>query len=125
MADVTIKKFDDVESYQGQGRFLYAGRGLGVTAFGMNVLRLPPRWPDYPDHHHEQDGQEEVYVVLQGNARLTAGGESWDLVPGTLARVGAAQKRVILPGAEGVTILAIGGTPGKAYEPPTRKKSKS
>jgi mannose-6-phosphate isomerase-like protein (cupin superfamily) len=123
MADVTIKKLDDLESYQGQ--FLYAGRGLGVTSFGMNVLRLPPRWPDYPDHDHAKDGQEEVYVVLQGSARLTAGGESWDLAPGMLVRVGASQKRRIHPGAEGVTILALGGTPGKAYEPPARKKGRS
>jgi len=123
MADVTFRKFDALESYKGQGHFMYAGRGLGVTAFGMTVLRLPPRWPDYPDHHHETDGQEEVYVVLQGSAQLTAGGESWELVAGTLVRVGATQKRVIHPGAEGVTLLAIGGTPGKAYEPPARKKS--
>ena|SRR3989442_1599560 len=95
------------------------GRGLGVTAWGMNVLRLPPNWPGYPDHDHAKEGQEEVYVLLQGSARLQAGGESWDLAPGTLARVGARQKRKIFPGAEGATILALGGTPGKAYEPPS------
>ena len=75
MADVTVKKFDDLESYQGpagrpSGGFLYAGKGLGVTAWGMNVLRLPPSWPDYPDHDHKSDGQEEVYVVLEGSATL-------------------------------------------------------
>ena len=31
-------------------------------------------------------------------------------------------KRKIIPGAAGVTILAIGGTPGKAHEPPNRVK---
>jgi len=123
MADVTFKRLEDLESYREQGHFLYAGRGLGVTALGMNVLKLPPRWPDYPDHDHAADGQEEVYVVLRGSARLTAGGESWELVPGTLVRVGSHQKRVILPGPDGATILAIGGTPGKAYTPPQRKKS--
>ena len=39
MADVTVKRFEELESYAGQ--FLYAGKGLGVTAWGMNVLRLP------------------------------------------------------------------------------------
>ena len=62
-------------------------------------------------------GQEEVYVVLSGHGTLHADGESWSLEPGTLARVGAEQKRRIVPGAEGVTLLALGGTPGKAYEP--------
>ena len=120
MADVTVKRFDELESYQKQ--FLYAGRGLGVTSFGMNVLKLPPSWAGYPDHDHARDGQEEVYVVLEGSARLTAGGESWDLVPGTLVRVGARQKRVIVPGPAAVTILALGGTLGKAYEPKAQAK---
>ena len=122
MADVTLKRFEDLESYQNQNRFVYAGRGLGVTSFGLNLLRLPPNWPDYPEHNHAKEMQEEVYVVLQGSARLTAGGESWDLVPGTLVRVGAEQKRRIVPGAAGVTILALGGTPGKAYEPAWKKR---
>ena len=88
----------------------------------MNILKLPPNWGDYPDHDHAREGQEEVYVVLQGSARLTAGGEGWDLAPGMLVRVGARQKRKIVPGPAGVTILALGGTPGKAYEPPQRGK---
>ncbi len=121
MADVTFKRFEELDGYQAQ--FLYAGRGLGVTSFGMNVLRLPPNWADYPEHNHSKERQEEVYVVVQGSARLTAGEGSWDLLPGTLVRVGAGQKRRIVPGAAGVTILALGGTPGKAYEPPVRKKS--
>jgi len=123
MADVTVKRFDELEGYANQ--FLYAGRGLGVTAWGMNVLKLPPTWADYPDHDHAKEGQEEVYVVLQGSARMTAGGESWELVPGMLARVGAAQKRKIVPGPMGATILALGGTPGKAYEPPRRAKRRA
>jgi len=122
MADVTLKLFDELETYANGNQFLYAGRGLGVTSFGVNVLKLPPNWGDYPDHDHAREGQEEVYVVLQGSARLTAGGEGWDLAPGMLVRVGARQKRKIVPGPAGVTILALGGTPGKAYEPPQRGK---
>jgi uncharacterized cupin superfamily protein len=115
MADVTVKKFDELDSYGGQ--FLYAGKGVGVTAWGMNVLRLPAGWSDYPEHDHAEQGQEEVYVVLEGTATLTADGETWELAPGMLARVGAEQKRKMVPGDEGVTILAIGSTPGKPYAP--------
>jgi mannose-6-phosphate isomerase-like protein (cupin superfamily) len=117
MADVIVKRFDELEGYNQQ--FLYAGKGLGVTAWGMNVLRLPPHWAEYPEHDHKEDGQEEVYVVLEGSATLQAGDESWDLGPGMLARVGSGQKRKIVPGGEGATILALGGTPGKAYMPPS------
>lgn len=117
MADVTIKRFDELDSYQGEGRFCYAGKTLGVQAWGMNVLRLPAGWTDYPDHDHAKDGQEEVYVVLSGSARLQAGDQTFDLEPGVLARVGPEQKRKFVPGPNGVTMLAIGGTPGKAFVP--------
>lgn len=115
MIDVTVKGLDELDSYQ--GRFLYAGKGLGVTAWGMNVLKLPPDWAGYPEHDHVKDGQEEAYVVLEGSATLHAGGQTWTLSPGTLARVGAGQKRRIVPGERGVTMLALGGTPGRAYAP--------
>ena len=115
MPDVTVKRFDELESYAGQ--FLYAGKGLGVTSFGMNLEKLPPNWADFPDHDHAESGQEEVYVVLEGSATLHAGGDTWELVPGTLARVGPEQKRKIVPGPGGATILALGGNPGKPYEP--------
>ena len=125
MIDVTVKRFEELESYQNQKQFVYAGRGLGVTSMGLNLLQLPPDWPDYPDHDHAREGQEEVYVVLKGSARMTAGGQSWDIAPGMLVRVGPAQKRKIVPGPAGVTILALGGTPGKAYEPPQQAKRKT
>ena len=115
MADVTIKRFDELESYKGEGRFSYAGKTLGVSAWGMNLLRLPAGWSDYPDHDHAKDGQEEVYVVLEGDATMQAGTESFHLERGMMARVGPGEKRKITPGSSGVTILALGGTPGKAY----------
>lgn len=116
MSDITIKKFEELDAYAGQ--FLYAAKGLGVTAWGMNVLKLPANWDGYPDHDHQSDGQEEAYVVLVGDATLHADGQTWRLEPGMLTRVGPTQKRKIVPGKNGVTILALGGTPGKAYKPP-------
>lgn len=118
MADVTFRRIDELDNYAGQ--FLYAGKGLGVTAWGMNVLKLPPNWQGAPEHDHADEGQEEVYVPLEGSATLRAGDETWELVPGTLVRVGAGQPRKLIPGEQGVTVLALGGTPGRAYEPPRR-----
>jgi len=121
MTDVTVKRFEDLDGYQatpdGPKQFLYAGKGLGVTSWGMNILELPAQWSGYPEHDHLKDGQEEVYLVLEGSARLQAGTETFALEPGLLARVGPGQKRKIVPGPNGVTLLALGGTPGKAYAP--------
>ncbi|MGH3137463.1 MAG: cupin domain-containing protein [Gaiellaceae bacterium] len=115
MADVTVKHIDELESHGGNGRFLFARKGLGVTSFGMNVERFPPGFADYPDHDHDKDGQEEVYFVFGGSATMHAGDEAFELAPGTFARVGAGQKRRLVPGDEGVEMLVIGGVPG-AFE---------
>ena len=112
MADVTVKHIDELESAGGTGRFLLARKGLGVTSFGMNVERFPAGYDDYPDHDHSKDGQEEVYFVVEGSVTLQAGDEAFELAPGTFARVGPEQKRKLVPGADGVTLLAIGGVPG-------------
>jgi len=122
MADVTLKAVDALTTYDGPNalegiRFRYAARDLGVTAWGMNVLEIEPGCANYPEHDHTGDGQEEVYVVLRGSAMLRAGGREVLLEPGLLARVGPGEKRKLLPGPEGATVLAIGATPGKAYEP--------
>ena len=116
MADITVKDFDELDSSY-EGAFMHAAKSLGVTSWGMNIERLPAGWADYPLHNHVGDGQEEVYVVLEGSVTLEAEGESWTLKPGNLARVGPEPKRKITPGDEGATLLVIGGTPGKAYEP--------
>ena len=117
MADVTVKKIEELESYQGEGRFNYAGKSLGITAWGMNLIRMPPNWSDYPDHDEAKSEQEEAYVVLEGAGRLVAEGQTWELRPGTLARVGPNQKRKIVPGEQGLVVLALGGVPGKPYKP--------
>ncbi len=106
MADVTLRTIDELEGYEGM--FLYAGKALGVTAWGMNVLKLPAGWDGYPEHDHSEDGHEEAYVVLEGSATLTADGETWRLEPGNMARVGPTQTRKIVPGDDGVVLLALG-----------------
>jgi uncharacterized cupin superfamily protein len=122
MPDVNLKRVDEIEAYAGPRaipgiRIRPAGRMLGITAWGMNVIELDPGTTRYPEHDHLKDGQEEVYVLLSGSATLHAGDEEFPLAPGTLVRVGPQQKRKIVPGSEGATVLALGGTPGKAYEP--------
>ena len=115
MSDVTVKHIDELESWDGQGRFFFARKGLGVSSFGLNVGRYPAGYDSYPEHDHEQDGQEEIYFVHEGSMTLEAGGQSYELTPGTFARVGPSEKRKIVPGPDGVTVIALGGTPG-GYE---------
>jgi uncharacterized cupin superfamily protein len=115
MADVTIAAIDEMEPiYDGVMR--RARATLGVTAWGMQVLTLPADWQGYPNHNHDVDAQdpnqEEVYVPLAGSAVLEADDETFDLRPGMMVRVGPSQHRRILPGPEGIRVIALGGVPG-------------
>ena len=115
MADVTVKRTEDFETTYG-GAMLKVRAGLGVTSFGMQVLRLPAGLTAYPAHDHSDDGQEEVYSVLEGEATISVGGEEHTLTPGTFARVGPDETRSLATGDVPAALLVLGGVPGQAYE---------
>ena len=117
MPDVTVKRVEDFEAIFGGG-FRRARDGLGVSSFGLAVIELPANFSHYPEHDQTHDDQEEVYTVLSGRAILHVGGEEHELEPGVFARVGATEKRKLVTGDEPARIIAMGGSPGKVYEPP-------
>ncbi len=122
MPDATIQRLEDMETFY-DGMVRRARASLGVTSWGMQIFDLPPNFSEHPNHHHgdgEVDpGQEEVYIPLAGSATLVLNGEREMLEPGTWARIGVTQLRQLLPGADGFRYLAIGGTPGRVFTPPT------
>jgi mannose-6-phosphate isomerase-like protein (cupin superfamily) len=119
--DVTVAMIDEMDPIHG-GIARRARAELGVTAWGMQVLTLPPEWDGYPLHNHDASAfdpnQEEVYIPLSGSATLAAGDERIELVPGMMARVGPEQHRQIVPGPQGIRLLALGGRPG-TFAPPS------
>jgi hypothetical protein len=54
MPDVTVAAIDEMESIHG-GLVRRARAELGVTAWGMQVLTLPPNWDGYPLHATSRD----------------------------------------------------------------------
>jgi mannose-6-phosphate isomerase-like protein (cupin superfamily) len=118
--DVTVATFDEMEPIHG-GLARRARATLGVTAWGMQLVTLPPEWDGYPEHNHDatafDPNQEEVYVPISGAATLVAGGRRFELVPGMMARVGPEQHRRVLPGSDGVRMVVLGGRPG-AFDAP-------
>ncbi len=117
MPDVTIKRVEDFEAIFGGG-FRRVRAGLGVSSFGLAVIDLPPNFRHFPEHDQTHDEQEEVYTLLSGRATLRVGGEEYELEPGVFARVGASEKRKLITADEPARVLAMGGTPGRAYQPP-------
>jgi mannose-6-phosphate isomerase-like protein (cupin superfamily) len=85
-------------------------RALGVTAFGVNAIELPPGY-ETGRHFHEE--QEELYFVHRGRIEITFGHDSThELGPGGLARVDAATVRKIKNVGDGPAIYVIVGGKG-------------
>jgi uncharacterized cupin superfamily protein len=121
-SSVLVLPISAIEPYSGPYaipgvRFRAAREALGVTAWGMNVLELDPGNAGHPEHDHTGDGQEEVYVVLEGGASLHTPDGVHTLVAGGLCRVAPEVRRKLIAGEHGARILAIGGTPGAAFTP--------
>src|SRR5438132_1001480 len=77
MGDYTAKCIGDMEAGFGGG-FVKARAELGVSAFGMQVIQMPPNYADYPEHDHADSGQEEVFLALKGSGWMDIEGERVD-----------------------------------------------
>jgi mannose-6-phosphate isomerase-like protein (cupin superfamily) len=115
MSDYTAKRIQEMETGFGGG-FVKARAELGVTAFGLQVIQLPPNYSDYPEHDHAESGQEEVFMAVSGSGWIEIEGERVELDGETLVRVGPAARRKVHAGPEGLRMVAIGGAPGEAYK---------
>ena len=94
----------------GDGVFRKVRRELGVTAFGVNVLVIPPGVEGRP-HYHEQ--QDELYFIHSGLARVDLPGESRELGPGGLCHVESTTPRQVTNvGDEDLVMLVVGAKDG-------------
>lgn len=93
--------------------------GTGITAFGVQIMNLPP---DYTTRSHDESatGQEELYVALAGWGAVVidASGERLPLDADHLVKVDPEVARTLTSGPDGLRVLCVGGTPGQAYEVP-------
>src|SRR4051794_24363069 len=87
---------------------------LGITAFGANVMNLPP---DYETKAHDESdsGQEELYVGLGGACAVLVDElrERLSLDPECAVRVCPVTSRVLPSGSEGLRVLIFAGARGR------------
>jgi hypothetical protein len=115
VADYTAKSIDQMEALYGGG-FVKVRAELGVSAYGIQVIQLPRDYADYPEHDHEDSGQEETFLAIGGSGWMDIEGDRVDLDRDTFVRVGPATKRKVYAGPEGLRMVVIGGAPGEAYK---------
>jgi tetratricopeptide (TPR) repeat protein len=95
-------------------------RRLDITAFGVSAFSAPSGVELVREHDETmlgEAGQEELYLVLRGAATFEIDGEPVEAPTGALVQVQPTAKRKATSQEDGTTILVVGGTPGKAYEP--------
>lgn len=88
---------------------------LGVTAFGINQLELPPG-AEGPEHDHVTDGQEEVYVIVRGAGTIRVDGVESELRPGHYVSLSPDARRQMVAGDQGLAWVGVGCQPG-AFQP--------
>ncbi len=104
-----VAQLDDLG--EGPG-FRKIRKELGVTAFGVNAIVLPP---SYATGSHYHDEQEELYFVHSGRVEFEFGdGSTQQLGPGGLAWVDAPTERKVrnLSDSEDAVYVVIGGKDG-------------
>jgi quercetin dioxygenase-like cupin family protein len=87
----TIKRLDEFEK---NGRWSLVRRGLDVSSFGLNVVEIEQGY-SIPEHNEVDRDQEEVFVVLEGDAVLVINGEDHAAPVGTYARVAPPLMRTV------------------------------
>jgi mannose-6-phosphate isomerase-like protein (cupin superfamily) len=115
-ADIAAAAIDDLPTlWDGFAKLVRTG--LDITAFGVQIMDLPP---DYATHSHDESetGQQELYVALGGAGAVVAGERRFPLDADHLVRVDAGTDRVLTSGPEGLRVLCVGGVPGEPYVAP-------
>jgi mannose-6-phosphate isomerase-like protein (cupin superfamily) len=85
-------------------------QALGVTAFGINAIVMPPGHDGFLHFHDEQD---ELYFVHRGRVEVEVEGDTRVLGEGGLFHVSSTTPRKVSnPFDEEAVVLAIGGKDG-------------
>jgi hypothetical protein len=95
---------------------------LGVSAFGINAWSAKEVGDRIIEEHDEQNddpaqSHEELYLVIDGHATFTVGGEEIDAPRGTFVFVkDPSLVRTAFGKEAGTTILSIGAAPGATFD---------
>ena len=86
-------------------------RPLGITAFGVNAIVMPPGFDGFLHYH---DTQDELYLVHRGRARVEVGGEVRELGPGGLFHAESTTPRKVSNASsdDDLVLFVVGGKDG-------------
>ena len=116
---VAVAHLDEIEEFADAGcHYRPIRHHLGITAFGVTAWSARAAGERVINEHDEDDptADQELFLVLRGHAVFEVDGDRVDAPAGTLVFAPPRTKRTALATEAGTTILAVEGTPGKAFE---------
>ena len=120
MSEYAVAHLDEIEEVtDGREPWRPVRHHFGITSFGVNTWTARNAGDRIINEHDEADDddqQEELYLVHSGRATFELDGERLDAPAGTFVLARPGVKRTAFAEEPGTTIVAIGGTPGQAYE---------
>lgn len=105
---------DDCET---AGDWRLVRRSLDLSAFGLNLVDIPPG-EQIPEHDETERDQEEVFYVVSGSPTLIVDGGEHTAPAGTFARIDPEHMRTVRnDGAEPASVLIASAPRSSGYEP--------
>jgi tetratricopeptide (TPR) repeat protein len=120
MSGYAVTHLDEIEEISdGRCPWRPLRHHFGITSFGVNAWTGREAGDRIINEHDEAepDGNEELYLVLRGRAVFELDGHRVMAPAGTFVFAPPDVKRTAVAEEADTTIVALGGIPGKAYEP--------
>lgn len=82
------------------------GEAIGITAFGLYQIELPPGEETVP-HDHRDDRAEDAFAVLRGDGWVIVDEEATPVEPGQFIAVTLEPSRYFRAGPDGLVFIAV------------------
>ena len=120
MKRYAVARLDEIEEVtDGREPFRPVRHHFGISSFGVTAWTARDVGDRIINEHDESepDSDEELYLVVSGRAVFELDGDRVAAPAGTLIFAPPGVKRTAFAEEPETTVIALGGTPGKAYEP--------
>ena len=119
MAEYSVAQVDEIDEVAGPGcHYRPIRHHFGISAFGVNAWTGHAPGDAVILEHDADDPtrDEELFFVLRGRASFELDGNQVDAAAGTFVFAAPGTNRRAIAKESGTMIIAIEGSPGKAYE---------
>jgi hypothetical protein len=120
MTSYAVARLDEIDEVNdGRCPFRPVRHHFGITSFGVNAWTAREAGDRIINEHDESepDSGEELYLVVRGQAVFELDGDRVAAPAGTFVFAPPGVKRTAFAEEPETTIIALGGIPGKVYEP--------